>query len=67
MEQRRSIRRYKDKPVSRDILDRIIEAAHRAPTGTSRRSVTSMPASPSAIRNTTISGSSLGDWPRSAI
>ncbi|MFC1580223.1 nitroreductase family protein [Thermodesulfobacteriota bacterium] len=38
MEQRRSIRRYKDKPVPRDILDRIIEAAHRAPTGTSRRS-----------------------------
>jgi nitroreductase/NAD-dependent dihydropyrimidine dehydrogenase PreA subunit len=38
MEQRRSIRRYKDKPVPRDILDRIIEGAHRAPTGTSRRS-----------------------------
>ena len=38
MEQRRSIRRYKDKPVPRDLLDRIIEAAHRAPTGTSRRS-----------------------------
>ena len=38
MEQRRSIRRYKDKPVPRDMLDRIIEAAHRAPTGTSRRS-----------------------------
>ncbi len=38
MEQRRSIRRYKDKPVPRDILDGIIEGAHRAPTGTSRRS-----------------------------
>jgi nitroreductase/NAD-dependent dihydropyrimidine dehydrogenase PreA subunit len=38
MEQRRSIRRYTDKPVPRDMLDRIIEAAHRAPTGTSRRS-----------------------------
>lgn len=35
MEQRRSIRRYKDKPVPREILDRIIEAAQRAPTGTS--------------------------------
>ncbi|MFC1868582.1 nitroreductase family protein [Thermodesulfobacteriota bacterium] len=38
MEQRRSIRRYKNKPIPRDILDQIIEAAHRAPTGTSRRS-----------------------------
>jgi nitroreductase/NAD-dependent dihydropyrimidine dehydrogenase PreA subunit len=38
MEQRRSIRRYKDKPVPREILNRIIEGAHRAPTGTSRRS-----------------------------
>jgi nitroreductase/NAD-dependent dihydropyrimidine dehydrogenase PreA subunit len=37
MTQRRSIRRYKDQPVSRDIIDRIIEAAHRAPSGTSRR------------------------------
>ena len=37
MEQRRSIRRYKDKPVPREILDRISEAAHRAPTGTSSR------------------------------
>ena len=38
MEQRRSIRRYKDKPVPREILNRIIEGAHRAPTGTSSRS-----------------------------
>ena len=38
MEQRRSIRRYQDKPIPRDILDRIIEGAHRAPTGTSRKS-----------------------------
>lgn len=37
MDQRRSVRRYKDKPVPRDIIDRIIEAAHRAPSGTSRR------------------------------
>jgi len=33
LEQRRSVRRYKDKPVPRNILDRIIEAARRAPTG----------------------------------
>jgi len=38
MEQRRSVRRYRNKPVPRDILNRIIEAAHRAPTGTSRSS-----------------------------
>jgi nitroreductase/ferredoxin len=38
MEQRRSIRRYRDQSVPRDILDRIIEAAHRAPTGTGRSS-----------------------------
>jgi nitroreductase/NAD-dependent dihydropyrimidine dehydrogenase PreA subunit len=38
MTQRRSIRRYRDKPVPRHVLDRIIEAAHRAPTGTARRS-----------------------------
>jgi nitroreductase/NAD-dependent dihydropyrimidine dehydrogenase PreA subunit len=36
MEQRRSIRRYKDKPVPRETLDSIIEGAHRAPTGTGR-------------------------------
>ena len=38
MEQRRSVRRYKDKPVPRDVLDRIMEASHRAPTGTGRQS-----------------------------
>jgi len=38
MKHRRSIRRYKDKPVARDILDRILEAAHLAPTGTGSRS-----------------------------
>jgi nitroreductase len=37
MAQRRSVRRYRDKPVPRDVLDRIVEAASRAPTGTSRR------------------------------
>lgn len=37
MEQRRSIRRYENKPVPRKILNRIIEAAHRSPTGTSLR------------------------------
>jgi nitroreductase/NAD-dependent dihydropyrimidine dehydrogenase PreA subunit len=31
MEQRRSVRRYKDAPVPRPVLDRIVEAAHRAP------------------------------------
>ena len=31
LEQRRSVRRYKDKPVPRAVLDRILEAAHRAP------------------------------------
>jgi nitroreductase/NAD-dependent dihydropyrimidine dehydrogenase PreA subunit len=34
MKQRRSIRRYKDKPVPRELLERIIEAAGAAPTGT---------------------------------
>jgi nitroreductase/NAD-dependent dihydropyrimidine dehydrogenase PreA subunit len=38
MGQRRSVRRYKDKAIPREVLDRILEAAHRAPTGTSRRS-----------------------------
>jgi ferredoxin len=34
MEQRRSVRRYKDKPVPRKALDRIVDACRRAPTGT---------------------------------
>jgi ferredoxin len=38
MEQRRSVRRYKDEPVPRETMNRIIEAAHRAPTGTGRQS-----------------------------
>ena len=38
MEQRRSVRRYKDKPVPHEIINRIIEAAHRSPTGTGSRS-----------------------------
>ena len=37
MTQRRSVRRYRDKPVPRDVVDRIIESARWAPTGTSRR------------------------------
>jgi nitroreductase/NAD-dependent dihydropyrimidine dehydrogenase PreA subunit len=36
LKQRRSIRNYKDKPVPRQIINRIIEAAHSAPTGTAR-------------------------------
>ena len=38
LKHRRSVRRYKDKPVPRDILDRMLEAAHLAPTGTGSRS-----------------------------
>ena len=37
IKQRRSVRRYKDKPVPRDLIDRIIEGVHLAPTGTARR------------------------------
>ncbi len=36
---RRSIRRYKDKPVSRQTIDQIIEAAHAAPTGAGKNSM----------------------------
>jgi len=36
MKQRRSVRRYKDKPVPREIINRIIDAVHSAPTGTGR-------------------------------
>jgi nitroreductase len=38
MKHRRSVRRYKDTPVPRDVLDKMLEAAHLAPTGTSSRS-----------------------------
>jgi nitroreductase len=38
MEQRRSVRRYKSKPLPREILNRIIAASRRAPTGTGRPS-----------------------------
>lgn len=34
MEQRRSVRRYEDKPVPREMLDLIVEACRRSPTGT---------------------------------
>ena len=37
LKQRRSIRRYKDKPVPREITNRIIDATHSSPTGTGRR------------------------------
>ncbi|MCK4407104.1 MAG: nitroreductase family protein [Bacteroidales bacterium] len=36
MKQRRSIRNYKDKPVPSQIINRIIDAAHSAPTGSGR-------------------------------
>jgi len=36
LRQRRSVRRYKDRPVPREVLDRILSAARLAPTGTSR-------------------------------
>ena len=38
MLQRRSIRSYKNKSVPREIIDRIIDAAHTAPTGTGKSS-----------------------------
>ncbi len=37
MKQRRSVRRYNNKPVPRKILDRIVEAVLLAPTGTGSR------------------------------
>jgi len=36
LKQRRSIRRYKDKPVPREIIDQILDAAQSSPTGTGR-------------------------------
>ncbi len=36
IKQRRSVRRYKDKPVPRQLIDRMIDAAQSAPTGTGR-------------------------------
>jgi len=39
LEQRRSVRRYQDKPVPREVLDRILEAAHRAPPAGGRACV----------------------------
>jgi nitroreductase/NAD-dependent dihydropyrimidine dehydrogenase PreA subunit len=35
LRKRRSIRRYKDKPVPRELINRMVEAARCAPTGTS--------------------------------
>ncbi len=37
MKQRRSVRRYNNKPVPRKVLERIVEAVHLAPTGTGSR------------------------------
>lgn len=39
MEKRRSIRRFKPDPVPREVLDRILEAAHRAPPATGKACV----------------------------
>jgi nitroreductase/NAD-dependent dihydropyrimidine dehydrogenase PreA subunit len=36
MERRRSIRRFKPDPVPREVLDRVLEAAHRAPPATGK-------------------------------
>jgi nitroreductase/NAD-dependent dihydropyrimidine dehydrogenase PreA subunit len=36
---RRSVRRYKNRPVPREVLDQIVEAASLAPTGNGRQSV----------------------------
>lgn len=38
MKQRRSVRRYNNKPVPRKVLERIVEAVHLAPTGTASQS-----------------------------
>lgn len=38
LQQRRSVRRYKNKTVPREIIDRILEAAHASPTGAGRMS-----------------------------
>ncbi len=37
IQKRRSIRKYKDKPVSRDIIFQLLEAARLAPSGTNRQ------------------------------
>jgi len=36
LRQRRSVRRYKNKPVPREVISRIIDAVHGSPTGTGR-------------------------------
>ena len=36
MKQRRSVRRYKDKPVPREMINQMIDAVHSAPTGTGK-------------------------------
>ena len=37
LKQRRSVRRYRDKPVPRQTINRILDGAHAAPTGTGRQ------------------------------
>ena len=37
LKQRRSVRRYKDKPIPREIINQLIEAADSSPTGTGKR------------------------------
>ncbi len=37
LKQRRSIRRYKDKPIPKETIDKIVEAAHTSPTATGRK------------------------------
>jgi ferredoxin len=37
LQQRRSVRRYKNKPLPREIINRIIDATHSSPTGTGRK------------------------------
>ncbi len=39
MKNRRSVRRYSNKPVERETIDRIIEAAHISPTGSGKNSL----------------------------
>ncbi len=38
LRQRRSVRRYKKRPVDREALERIVEAVHASPTGTGKSS-----------------------------
>lgn len=37
MKQRRTVRHFSDKPVERDVIERILEVAHSAPSGANRK------------------------------